>query len=234
MAKGASINLDSFLDIMTCLVGVLVLILILTSLDAGQIKVLIQTPMEKETSKQRVTLECANNQLYFIDLPGLRRKVQEALDSEAPKYIAESRDRTVGLMKAYQNIEVQDDFYRVILAFSMLDQMGIQLRDGVEGYAIKSYDGEKSSDWYGKILTSMDPKTQILSFKVRDDSYPMFKLARALAWNAKIDVMYELLDINDPLRFPLGGMMSVDPGAPRTDTEEEPAPAEPAPEPAAG
>ena len=44
-AEEASISMDSFLDILTCLVGVLMLIIILTSIDASQTKVLIPTPM---------------------------------------------------------------------------------------------------------------------------------------------------------------------------------------------
>jgi len=230
MGKSADINLDSFLDIMTCLVGVLVLILILTSLDAGQIKVLIMTPMDRETTKQQVYIECRSNELFYIDLPGLRQKVRTALDTEAPKYIEQYSDRMVGLMNAYQKLDVQDDNYKVILTYSMLDQMGLQLKSGVSGYTIQAFGSEKPTDWYGKILTSIDAEKQLLSFKVRDDSYRMFKLARALAWHAKVDVMYELLDVNDPLRFPLGGMMSTEPRKPETTEEETEPVAEPKPE----
>ena len=226
MGKSADINLDSFLDIMTCLVGVLVLILILTSLDAGQIKVLIMTPLERETVKQQVYIECRSNELFYIDLPGLRQKVREALDTEAPKYIEKASDRMVGLMHAYQKLDVQDDNYKVILTYSMLDQMGVQLKSGVSGYTIKGFGSEKPTDWFGKILTAMDADKQILSFKVRDDSYQMFKLARALAWHAKVDVMYELLDVKDPMRFPLGGMMSTEP-KPAQSAEEKTEPVEP-------
>jgi hypothetical protein len=59
----------------------------------------------------------------------------------------------------------------------------------------------------------MDPDTEVLSFLVRDDSYRVFKLARALAWNEKIEVTYQLLDLDDPLRFRLNAMTPIKPTA---------------------
>ncbi len=65
-SRGDAVNLDSFLDIMTCLVGVLVLIIILTGVDASQIKMLVPTPMRTETDKRPVFVECRHNQLFPI------------------------------------------------------------------------------------------------------------------------------------------------------------------------
>jgi hypothetical protein len=44
------INLDSFLDILTCLQGVLILVIISTGIDAAQTKVLIPTPIERRSA----------------------------------------------------------------------------------------------------------------------------------------------------------------------------------------
>ena len=48
-----------------------------------------------------------------------------------------------------------------------------------------------------------------LAFLVRDDSYTVFKRARALAWNQKAEVSYELLDTQAPIKFGLGGSRSL-------------------------
>lgn len=55
---GDAVNLDSFLDILSCLVGVLILIIILTSIDASQTKILIPTPMAQKTDKKMLFIEC--------------------------------------------------------------------------------------------------------------------------------------------------------------------------------
>ena len=49
----------------------------------------------------------------------------------------------------------------------------------------------------------------MLSFVVRDDSFEVFKYARALAGIHNIDVSYELLDASQPIKFGLGGTRSL-------------------------
>jgi hypothetical protein len=45
----------------------------------------------------------------------------------------------------------------------------------------------------------------MLSFLVRDDSYGVFKRARHLAWKWEVEVSYDLLDLQDIVKFGLGG-----------------------------
>ena len=56
--RGQAVVLDSFLDLMTCMLGVLMLIILLTGVDAAQIKVLIPTPIAHSTDKKPVFVEC--------------------------------------------------------------------------------------------------------------------------------------------------------------------------------
>jgi hypothetical protein len=45
----------------------------------------------------------------------------------------------------------------------------------------------------------------MLAFLVRDDSFEVFACARILAQTEQIDVSYELLGVDDPIKFGLGG-----------------------------
>lgn len=65
MASGPAMDLSSFTDLMTCILGVLVLIILLTGIDASQITVLVATPKEMQgDDKSPVFFECRKNQLF--------------------------------------------------------------------------------------------------------------------------------------------------------------------------
>ncbi|MBN1268784.1 MAG: hypothetical protein JXB04_04295 [Kiritimatiellae bacterium] len=203
--RGAALQLDSFLDIMTCLVGVLVLIIILTGVDASQIKVLIPTPMEHDSDKTPVYIECRDDELFLVPIDNLRDMTRAALAQVA----GETKGDMVELLRRLNDLNVQNDIYRVDLSFALLGQFAIAPLPGTKGYPLVSIEQEKPSDWYGRILDGINKETQMITFLVRDDSYSVFKRARALAWAEKVEVSYELLDIDDLVKFGIGGSMSL-------------------------
>jgi len=203
--RGESVNLDSFLDIMTCLVGVLVLIIILTGVDASQIKVLIPTPIEQPSDKRPVFIECRNNRLFHIPVDDIEKRSSERLRELAREVQGDTRE----LMNRLATAVLETDSYTVDLTYALLAQFALRPKPGAEGYALRNVKAEKDTDWFGKILNSIDPEEEIITFLVRDDSYGVFKKARALAWIRKIQVSYELLDVRDPIKFGLGGRPSL-------------------------
>lgn len=200
-SKGASVNLDSFLDIMTCLVGVLVLIIILTGLDAAQIRVLIPTPMEYETDKRPIFIEARNNELFLIPVGELQQLVDDALRELS----RESGGNIEQLLTRMQQLDLQTSEYRLDLTYFMVGQFGVLARDDVSGYSLQNWASETSADWYGRILANLNPEEEMLAFLVRDNSFEVFKIARHLAWVSKIDVAYELLSLREPIRFGMLG-----------------------------
>ncbi len=204
-SSGGDVNLDSFLDIMTCLVGVLVLIIILTGIDAAQIKVLIPTPMAHSTDKKPTFIECRNNQLFHIPLDEINRQVTEKLAALAREAGGDNRK----LLQLLDESALDFGAYNVDLVYALKGQYAIRPKPEVEGYALEDVFAETEKDWLGKILTSMDFQTEIVTFIVRDDSFKVFKKARALAWMQSLEASYELLDITDPIKFGLGGRASL-------------------------
>ena len=59
--------------------------------------------------------------------------------------------------------------------------------------------------WFGNMLKAADPEYDILTFLVRDDSFAVFRKARAIAWVMNIKVAYELMPQYVPIIFGLGG-----------------------------
>ena len=77
---GPDIDLSSFTDLMTCILGVLVLIILLTGIDASQISVLVATPKEiTGDDKSPVFFECRNQQLFYISTDDLKDAVDATL-----------------------------------------------------------------------------------------------------------------------------------------------------------
>ena len=197
----SSVNLDSFLDIMTCLVGVLVLIIILTGVDASQIKTLIPTPMGVPTDKRPIFIECRGGRLFHVDVDRINEESSEKL-REIARLVGGDTQR---LMEELGAASLRVEAYDIDLTYALLAQFALKPAPGIEGYLLGKIEAEKADTWLGKILEKLDREEEILTFLVRDDSFDVFRRARSLAWSQGIGCTYELLDMRDPIKFGLGG-----------------------------
>lgn len=203
--RSASVVLDSFLDIMTCMLGALMMVILLTSIDASQIRILIPTPMEHYTNLKPVFIECRNNEMFIVPVTELRNMAVDELNRIAK----EAAGETGQMLQRLAEAEVQTDEYRVDLTFALLGQFAVYPILTARGYRLENVRDEGPSDWYGRILSRVDKNAEMLTFLVRDDSYEVFKKARTLAWTYKTEVSYELLDLEAPIKFGLGGSKSL-------------------------
>jgi biopolymer transport protein ExbD len=204
-AKDAGINLDSFLDIMTCLVGILVLIIILTGIDAAQIKVLVPTPMQNTDFDGRpIFIEARNNELFRVPLAELQEMSRAALKDIALK----AQGSQIKMLSMISESQVKTDIYSVDLTYALMGQIAIRPIPTSKGYKLVDYEKEKADRWFGSILAKMDNEQEMLTFLVRDDSFEVFKLARGLAWLKKIEVSYELMAPNEVIKFGVTGTRS--------------------------
>jgi hypothetical protein len=204
------IRMDSFLDILTCLVGVLVLIIILTSIDASQTKVLIPTPMAGKSDKRMLFVECRNDELFRIDLNEIKSITEEKLAELDQTLTGDEAD----MKRTLQELTLEVGDYNVDPAYVLVGSIALTPRPGSEGDDLSGVNMQELAGivvpgWYGDLLDQADPDEDIITFLVRDDSFRVFKKARAIAWNRKIKVAYELLAVNDPIIFGLGGDISL-------------------------
>ncbi len=75
--------------------------------------------------------------------------------------------------------EVRHGGYTADLEYTLLGQWAISPIQSSDGYELLHMERETPTNWYGSILAAMDKDTQMLNFIVRDDSYNVFKRARA-------------------------------------------------------
>ncbi len=198
-SRDNGVSLDSFLDILTCLQGVLMLIIITTGIDAAQTKIIVATPIELAGDERPVYIEVRNNELFFVP-------VDEAKTAVANKQIEIIRARraagsAVDALEAIGQADVAVGDYIVDFARYLSGQIALMPKPDVSGYVFEVADRENENTWYGRILHGLNKEEERINFLVRDDSFEMFKLARFLAWTMDIKVTYRLVPRNEPLIF---------------------------------
>lgn len=203
--RGYMLQLDSLTDISTCMLGCLMMIILLTGIDAMNVKMLIPTPMEHVSDRKPIFIECRNNELFRVPVAELRKLADDQLKAIAD----EAKGDSALMLQKLAASAAQTDAYKVDLTYALLGQFAIVPVATAKGYALVDATKEKPTDWFGKILTSMNLEKEMLTFLVRDNSYDVFKRARALAWYQKAEVSYELLDVQAPIKFGLGGSRSL-------------------------
>ncbi len=202
MASGPSMDLSSFTDIMTCILGVLVLIILLTGIDASQITVLVATPKEMTSDdKSPVFFECRHNQLFQISVEELKK----ACDAKTEELKEQVKGDETEFLKQAAKTMLELDGQKLDYTYALMGKYVLMPIPDAEGYPLTSQSAETPDKWYGSRLAKVDPKTQFICFLVRPDSYKVFQKARNLAWIKDINVACELQDEKNPIMIGPGG-----------------------------
>ena len=202
MASGPAMDLSSFTDLMTCILGVLVLIILLTGIDASQITVLVATPKEMQgDDKSPVFFECRKNQLFHISVEELKAAC-DAKTQELQERVG--GDETEFLKQAAQTM-LELNGQKLDYTYALMGKYVLLPVPDAEGYKFESQSKETADKWYGSRLANIDPATQFICFLVRPDSYRVFQRARNMAWIRNINVACELQDEKNPIMIGPGG-----------------------------
>ncbi len=141
-----SFNIDSLMDIVTNIVGMLIIIGIISSLSLRTKEFVFQTPMVYNTPKKSVIFECRQHQVFPV------------------------------------SIDQERYYLRTFAAF----QEVLLPRPDVRGEGITEI--RKPDSQFNQWLNKLNPKKEFVYFIVRSDSYNVFREARKLAWERKLDV----------------------------------------------
>ncbi len=198
--RDSGISLDSFLDILTCLQGVLMLIIITTGIDAAQTKVVVATPIELAGNERPIYIECRDNQLFRVPVLEARQAVQKK-QLEVMKVRRESGGDMIDVLESMGKADIDIGDYVIDFTRYLNGQVALIPKPDIKGHALTTAEAENENTWFGRIVAEMDKDNERINFLVRDDSFNVFKLARVIAWTQKIKVTYSLVPRNDPLIF---------------------------------
>jgi hypothetical protein len=174
--------------------------LIVTVQEAVKVPIFRPTPLAKLSSKQGIFFECRNDQLFFVDKNGLDVQVEDLMSKLNPGVRGGDLE---SFLKAIQGQDVGNAYYKVDPRYLLVGQMGLEPRANVSGEATN--DLENSNSKYQSVLTVLDKDKQYIAFLVRDDSFNVFRKARQVADSLGLDTGWELLGIDEPIKFGAGG-----------------------------
>lgn len=207
----ASQNLDSFLDVLTNIVGVLIFVSLFASLAANggapKTHLTIQTPLASTTDKEPLWFEIQNNKVSYLNLRQIRNKEIE-LSGSLPNCNKPSSGDSVSLSN-YQscllsilgrqsNFRVDTDSYRVRTVDQGVSLLFEPLSNNIGETATKL---TAANSAYKQVLSKSNPKKDYLAFIVRPDSFEAFRDARKQAWEAGYEVGWEPLEQDAPIKI---------------------------------
>ncbi|NCC91770.1 MAG: hypothetical protein EOM10_00585 [Opitutae bacterium] len=202
MAKGPELDLSSFTDILTCILGILILIILLTGIDASQIQVLVSTPKEHTgDDKSPVFFECRNQSLFHISLDGIK----QAVDAKTEAIRENVQNNEAEFLKAASQTQMEIEGQRLDYTYALMGRYVLFPIPEASGYQFEKFLEETDEMWFGSRLAALDPHTQFICFFVRPDSFKVFQQARALAWLRGFDVSVELQEAKNPIMIGPGG-----------------------------
>jgi hypothetical protein len=201
--------LDSFLDIVTNVAGVLILVAVVTVLSAGDISMSLGTPIlhPAPAGAEPILFECKNQRISRLPERELNRQFDRLKrERGADKVTVDDVEQllSAGILR--------DAAYRVRLRIvGGTPLILFEPRYPVQGETTAELQAPNSA--YRSYLKGLDPEVQYLYFLVREDSFDVFREARKVAAGAGLQVGWHPKQSHEPLLFggPSPGAVSTDP-----------------------
>lgn len=209
-------NLDSFLDILTNTVGVLMFISLFVTLIAtggsSKSKITIQTPLSSSTDKESLWFEIRDNKVSYLNLRKVREEELEfsgnlpncnkpLTSTDAPDYSFRQDNYTSCLSSVLgrqSNFTATTQDYNVRVV-----ENGLSLLFNPKSNQVGETTSQliEASSQFKQVLSQNNANRDYLIFIVRPDSFEAFREARKQAWEAGYEVGWEPHPQNAPIRI---------------------------------
>jgi len=195
-------SLDSFLDIVTNVVGVLVLVAIVSVLSAGNISVPSgATAMTApRPTAERLLFECSGDEVFFVDEEGNGRRVLDAVRRASDNTI--SRDDLVALLEVR---DVGDATHRV-RADPLARGLAWVYTLRSDAHGERAADLDRADSAFRKQLAGLE-RGGFVYFVVHDDSFEIFRKARDIARARGISIGWHPVEGQGPVRLSAVGSL---------------------------
>ena len=209
--QNASQNLDSFLDVLTNIVGVLIFVSLFASLAANggapKTHLTIQTPLASTTDKEPLWFEIQNNKVSYLNLRQIRNKEIE-LSGSLPNCnkpssgdsasLSNYQSCLLSILGRQSNFRVDTDSYQVRTVDQGVSLLFEPLSNNIGETATQLTTVNSA---YKQVLSKSNPNKDYLAFIVRPDSFEAFRDARKQAWEAGYEVGWEPLEQDAPIKI---------------------------------
>jgi len=142
-------------------------------------------------NRRGVFFECRSNQVFFVDKEWLEKKVEQRMNT---------MESGVNSIPRLFRDEIANEYYKVLPAFLLDMTLAFEPKPGTRGDDLAQL---KQPDCrYRTVLSKLNERNNFVHFFVRDDnSFPVFRQARAIAQNNRLETGWELLTSDEPLKF---------------------------------
>lgn len=213
-------NLDSFLDILTNTVGVLMFIGLFLSLLAVETGTIIRTPLRAETNKDGRFFEVRNNQVFYLSDPKLEKEIDQILSTlpncntpeipeNIPSYLhsfyIQEIERYERCVKT-RNTQLENFYFdngNYLISFTTEGSLKYDANSSSQGENSKELKNTNSK--FINTLKQLNPEINYVAFIVRPDSFEAFRAAREKAWSLGFEVGWEPISQDRVLVFGSGG-----------------------------
>lgn len=211
-----SLSLDSFLDIITNVIGVMILLTVLAVITSQGISVSLGTPIlyEPAPELQRRLFECRGNQIFILDERQLNLAAQMAAeDYQRDRGAAPSANDLAAWCEAKQ---VGNALYRVkIEAIAAVaaengpltweDTSDIVFEPRAEATGESLREESEQPSQFEQHVWSLDRQKHFAYFIVREDSFEVFRAAREIVRAQGLENGWEPRALAQPLAFSKDG-----------------------------
>lgn len=191
-------NLDPFLDVMTNVVGILVLIAVIVAVQARNVDVVLGRPVLQDppAGAKRHVVHCAENRIAFLELPRLRSVAWAALKAESNIRNGEPFESEREVQELFERIDVGTLTHRITYADTQLTDCKLRMSAGETSAEV-----HLEGSIYREQLASFDPQSDWLFFLVEESSFGAFRSSRELARELGFEVGWYPHEDGAPLTF---------------------------------
>ncbi|HEO72424.1 MAG TPA: hypothetical protein ENN80_14285 [Candidatus Hydrogenedentes bacterium] len=206
------IALDSFMDIVTNVIGALFFVVIFAALCAFGIQGKILTPILSHSATHGVVFECRGNTVLFPDFDGLLARAQSVWDKAVQQGVTELEPR----LNMLRNAGIHNAYYRYTpgslpphATMGAFKDLPVKFEPVPKAYGENGLDLQRQDSRFAAKLARLDPDRQHVFLFVQTDSFDIFHVVRRKAIDAGFAVGWEPMQPGEPLQFGDGGVVNI-------------------------
>lgn len=183
------LQLDSFLDIITNTIGILVVICCMAAINVNDITYIVRTPFVHKTEKIPIFFECRNNRCLPIDKESLHNEIDKRIKK---LYKGDARLTGSKILSLMEDEEIGDNYYRVDLPKLFLENIFV-LIPKEEDIGETAKEIRKTDSVFAQIINNIDAEKYFVFVLVRPDSFEVYRELRKQSWNLGLEIGWEPL-----------------------------------------
>lgn len=201
------LGLDSFTDIMTNVVAILIFLALIGLTSGGGVKFELGAPIVREPAPgaKPFIFECRGDAVFAVDLETIQEQVKKAAQEveKEPGFTPESGFERL----AARRFEGPNHVARIKL--EPQPHLSLEPKTGPAGTPEARLEGA-GEEFLGR-LGSLDPKARFVYFYVRPDAFASFRKARSVAIARGFEVGWQPVPAERPLGFVGQGGIALSP-----------------------